>query len=63
MIDKEGNARITDFGIARSLLGKGWTGKGAIVGTPEYMSPKQVEGKETDPAGPKSRRPENCWPG
>ncbi len=49
MIDKEGNARIMDFGIARSLKGKGITGAGVMIGTPEYMSPEQVEGKEADP--------------
>ncbi len=48
MIDKEGNAKIMDFGVARSLLGKGLTGEGAIIGMPEYMSPEQVEGKEAD---------------
>jgi len=48
MIDKDGNARIMDFGIARSLKEKGITGAGVMIGTPEYMSPEQVEAKEVD---------------
>ena len=48
MIDKDGNARIMDFGIARSLKEKGITGAGVMIGTPEYMSPEHVEGKEID---------------
>ena len=48
MIDQDGNARIMDFGIARSMEGKSITGAGVMIGTPDYMSPEQVDGKETD---------------
>ena len=34
MIDKDGNAKIMDFGIARSLHTRGVTGTGVIIGTP-----------------------------
>jgi len=48
MIDRDGQARIMDFGIARSISAKGITGARVMIGTPEYMSPEQVEGKEVD---------------
>jgi len=48
MIDKGGNAKIMDFGIARSIREKGITGPSVMIGTPEYMSPEQAEAKEVD---------------
>jgi serine/threonine protein kinase/tetratricopeptide (TPR) repeat protein len=48
MIDKGGNAKIMDFGIARSLKEKGITSADTMIGTPEYMSPEQAEAKEVD---------------
>jgi serine/threonine protein kinase/tetratricopeptide (TPR) repeat protein len=48
MIDQGGSARIMDFGIARAVKGKSITGSGVVIGTPQYMSPEQVEGKDID---------------
>ena len=48
MVDREGNAKIMDFGIARSTKAKAVTATGMIIGTPDYMSPEQAEAKEVD---------------
>jgi serine/threonine protein kinase/Tfp pilus assembly protein PilF len=48
LVDKEGHARIMDFGIARSARSRGITDTGTMVGTPDYMSPEQTEGRDVD---------------
>jgi TolB-like protein/Tfp pilus assembly protein PilF len=48
MLDREGSTRIMDFGIARAAETKGLTDRGTLVGTPEYMAPEQIEGKDVD---------------
>jgi len=48
LLDASGNARITDFGIARAANHTRLTVAGTMMGTPEYMSPEQVKGAEVD---------------
>jgi len=45
LLDQSGEAYITDFGIARLLESEEITRTGSILGTPDYMSPEQCEGK------------------
>jgi eukaryotic-like serine/threonine-protein kinase len=44
LIDEEGMAKVTDFGIARSLDEEGLTADGRVLGTTDYVSPEQALG-------------------
>jgi serine/threonine-protein kinase len=48
LIDGDGRAKITDFGIARSLEAHGLTATGRVLGTTDYVSPEQAMGKPVD---------------
>jgi len=45
LIDPEGSAKITDFGIARTLTEEGLTADGRVLGTTDYVSPEQALGQ------------------
>jgi eukaryotic-like serine/threonine-protein kinase len=48
LIDPEGRAKVTDFGIARELETDGLTKTGRVLGTTDYVSPEQAMGQQVD---------------
>jgi len=51
LLDRQGQVKLSDFGIARLFGNAQITNPGSVMGTAEYMAPEQAEGA---PAGPRS---------
>jgi serine/threonine-protein kinase len=51
LLNRDGEVKVTDFGIARSLhVEQGVTQTGTVLGTGEYLAPEQASGKPVSPA-------------
>jgi eukaryotic-like serine/threonine-protein kinase len=48
LVDEEGSAKVTDFGIARVLNEDGLTADGRVLGTTDYVSPEQALGHDVN---------------
>jgi tetratricopeptide (TPR) repeat protein len=48
LVNEQGDACITDFGVARSAGNTGITDSGVIIGTPAYLSPEQARAEPLD---------------
>jgi serine/threonine protein kinase len=48
LLNGDGRAKVTDFGIARSLDVEGVTQSGTVVGTSDYIAPEQAQGEHAD---------------
>ena len=50
LVRPDGSVKITDFGIAHSARSVALTKTGQVIGTPQYLSPEQAEGRLATPA-------------
>ena len=48
LLEPDGRPILTDFGLARLADARSLTATGALLGTPAYMAPEQVEGRRAD---------------
>ncbi|MBI4728365.1 MAG: Stk1 family PASTA domain-containing Ser/Thr kinase [Acidobacteria bacterium] len=48
MVTSDGSVKVTDFGIARAMSGESVTQTATVLGTAQYFSPEQAEGKPVD---------------
>ena len=46
LLPYSGGAKIADFGIAKNLRASGMTANSTVLGSPHYMSPEQIEGRD-----------------
>ena len=65
LLDEDGHAYLTDFGITKQLGGAS-TDTGRLVGTLDYLAPEQIRGDPVDAAPTATRSPAcstSAWPG
>lgn len=48
LISKNGEVKVTDFGLAQISGASGLTKPGTVIGSPAFMSPEQILGKKSD---------------